>query len=152
MLLLACSNNEAMLLYEIQMNYNKEIWEEKMHRDVFKVKSTLLYINEDIPLVMNLVTYSQYNRIIPNLFERLLGYKNELLSIAGEVKTFAEEIDLFENRINLFAIHEAPNTLKVLEEAYNILLTQIEKLKTDYDKIKDEILTFTDSLKNEKFK
>ncbi len=132
------------------MKYDEEIWEDKMHGDVFKMKSTLLYIKEDIPEVMKNVTYSSYDRAIPNLFERLVGYKNELLSIEQEVDSTLQEINIFANRIDLLTIHEAPNAVIISEETHNILNAQVEKLKTDYAKTKGEILNFTANLKNEK--
>lgn len=131
------------------MKRNKEIWEDKMHGDVFKMKSTLLNIKEDIPEVMKNVTYSSFHRAIPNLFERLLGYKNELLDIEQEVDAILEEINIFANRINLLAIHETPNAVIILEETHNILNAQVEKLNTDYNKTKGDIINFTASLKSE---
>ncbi len=128
----------------------EKIGQNNIQDDIFKMKSTVQFLLNDIDLTMQKVTFSQYEPTIPNLFEKLTEFKNELLILQQELNLLLKEINLFENKISLLNMLELAECELVFENAHQILLEQLNLLKINYQSLKHTIITFTDSFKKNK--
>lgn len=120
--------------------------EYNMHIDILRMKSTMQYIEEDVELMMQKVTYANYNSPIPNLFEKLTDLKSELLSIQQRSDLLMKQINVFENKISFLQEFEDTETDKIPNGQLQSIREKINLLKYDYKLLKGKIVNFTDGL------
>lgn len=120
--------------------------EYNMHIDILKIKSTLQYIEEDIELMMQKVTYANYKSPIPNLFEKLSDFKIELLSIQQRSNLLLKQIMVFENKISFLQELDDLDKDKIYTGQHQSIREKMTLLKSDYKLLKSKIINFTNGL------
>lgn len=128
------------------MKYKEKSIENDMQVDMIKIKSTLRYIAEDLDLVMQRVTYPNYSKHIPNLYERLTEFKNDLLKIKQELSTLLQQIEEFEIKLNLAMGLDEINNSKINIDKHGELRHAMQQLKVKYKALKFRIIEFTKNL------
>jgi hypothetical protein len=126
---------------------NNEPTSEQKPRDAVKeMRSALIYIEDDIGIVMARVRDKPYKYAIPNLYEKLTLFGDGLTIIKERLKNILNQIDSFENQLSgLSSSDNAGFDSDILEE-YNVIGSQMEELKSDYKLLKSKIILFTGGL------
>ena len=125
------------------MESNLPDLEYNMHIDILRMKSTMQYIEEDIELMMQKVTYANYNSPIPNLFEKLTDLKSELLSIRQRSDLLMKQLNVFENKISFLQEFEDTETDIIPNGQLQSIREKMNLLKYDYKLLKGKIVNFT---------
>lgn len=128
------------------MNYDQQLSEQKLNYDFIRIKSTLQYIDEDIVMVMKKVKGKSYRYQIPNPFEKLTLFGEDLTAIKGRLKIIMDQIDMYENQLS--SINEVDISVSnsdLLTRYQNIRMAMVAS-KVDYKMLKSKIIQFTDSL------
>lgn len=125
------------------MESNLPDLEYNMHIDILRMKSTMQYIEEDIELMMQKVTYANYNSPIPNLFEKLTNLKSELLSIRQRSDLLMKQLNVFENKISFLQEFEDAESDIIPNGQLQSIREKMNLLKYDYKLLKGKIVNFT---------
>ena len=128
------------------MNNEEQLSEQKLHDDVIRMKSTLQYIEDDIENVTNRVSGKSYKYQIPNLYEKLTLFGEELKTIKDRLKKSLNRIGKFENRLNTLMECDTAICDSAFFEEHQEIKTRMERLKMDYKILKSKIILFTQSL------
>lgn len=129
------------------MDYDEQLSEPELHSDVKRIKSTLQYIDVDISNVMKRVRGKSYKYQIPNLFEKLTLFGEDLKAMKGRLQKMMNQIDKFDNQLS--SMKECDTSLcdSAYFGQYQDLKKHVKEFKIDYKMLKSKIILFTDSLR-----
>jgi septal ring factor EnvC (AmiA/AmiB activator) len=128
------------------MNKEEQISEQELQNDVKRIQSTLEYIDSDIRNVMTTLMSKPNRSQIPNLFEKLALFDQDLKAIKVRLKKILNQIEDFEKQLT--SLKECDTILcdtAFLEQYYDIK-NRMGMLKADYKLLKSKIILFTDGL------
>jgi archaellum component FlaC len=128
------------------MDFSEQLSEFELYNDVKKIKSTLQYIDDDIANVTKKVIDKSYKYQIPNLFEKLTLFGEELKAIKKRLNKIMDQIDKFDKQ--LISLKECDTSLcdSAYLERYQDIKKLMEEFKADYKALKSKIILYTDSL------
>lgn len=115
---------------------------EDLHREIMQWKSHLNVMKEEMSFLDLLLTSAVFQRNTPNLFERLLEYKERLKKVRIIREIVQEHISMYE--INLLEGLDAPSPGNLGYAAnHPTLKAQLEHCLGDFQDLKLEIFNYT---------
>lgn len=128
------------------MEYNEQSSELDLHSDVKSIKSTLEYIDVDIANLMKRVREKPYKYQIPNLFEKLTFFGEDLKAIKVRLKNILDQIEKFEYQLKSLIECDTSLCDSAYFERHQDIRRRMEEFKADYKTLKSKIILYTDSL------
>ena len=129
-----------------------QITEEKLkdiHFETIEWKSSLQFIGTEILFIKQLLKSNAFKPNTPNLFERLLEFKNQIVVVEEIIKDITIDITKFENLLGNSIAHDFTTYIDAYFKEYQLLNTKFNQGVKKFKEFKEEIFNYTGNILRE---